>query len=55
MRQIIFNDRVDAALVGIFLLVVLSLLVFTIRTCIAARRMDAPTAREIPASLVPAE
>jgi len=55
MRQIIFNDRVDAGLVAIFLAVVLSLLFFTIRTCIAARRTDGPTAREIPAPLVPAE
>jgi carbon starvation protein len=54
MRQIIFNDRVDAGLVAIFLAVVLSLLFFTIRTCLAARRTNGPTAREIPA-LVPAE
>jgi Carbon starvation protein, predicted membrane protein len=55
MQAIIFNDRVDAALVALFLLVVLALLGFTIRTCLAARRVAAPTAREIPAQLVPAE
>ena len=55
MRQIIFNDRIDAALVAIFLFVVLGVLVFTIRTCLAARKVAAPTAREIPAQLVPAE
>ena len=55
MRQIIFNDRIDAALVAIFLCVVLAVLVFTIRTCLAARKVAAPTAREIPAQLVPAE
>jgi carbon starvation protein len=49
MRQIIFNDRIDAALVALFLAVVLSLLVFTIRTCQAARRADRATAQEIPA------
>ena len=54
MRQILFNDYVDAGLVAIFLAVVLALLVFTIRTCIAARRFGAPTAREIPAQLVTA-
>ncbi|WP_313392962.1 carbon starvation CstA family protein [Sphingobium yanoikuyae] len=54
MRQILFNDYVDAGLVAIFLAVVLSLLVFTVRTCIAARRFGAPTAREIPAQLVTA-
>ncbi|PZU12945.1 MAG: carbon starvation protein A [Sphingobium sp.] len=47
MNAIIFNDRVDAALVAIFLLVVLSLLGFTVRTCLAARREGAPMTREI--------
>ena len=55
MRQIIFNDRIDAALVAIFLFVVLAVLVFTIRTCLAARKVAGSTAREIPAQLVPAE
>jgi carbon starvation protein len=55
MNRIIFNDWVDAGLVALFLAVVLALLVFTIRTCLAARRIAAPTAREIPAQLVPAE
>ncbi|OHD03524.1 MAG: carbon starvation protein A [Sphingomonadales bacterium RIFCSPLOWO2_12_FULL_63_15] len=53
MERIIFNDRIDAALVALFLAVVLSLLVFTIRTCLAARRSTEPTAQEIPAQLVP--
>ena len=53
MERIIFNDRIDAALVALFLAVVLSLLVFTIRTCLAARRSPEPTAQEIPAQLVP--
>ncbi|MEA3540918.1 MAG: carbon starvation CstA family protein [Pseudomonadota bacterium] len=55
MRRIIFNDRIDAALVALFLAVVLAVLYFTIRTCIAARRIPAPTVREIPAQLVPAQ
>jgi len=54
MQRIIFNDRIDAALVGLFLAVVLAILYFTIRTCIAARRSAAPTAWEIPTSLAPA-
>ena len=53
MERIIFNDRIDAALVALFLAVVLSLLVFTIRTCLAARRSAEPTAQEITAQLVP--
>ncbi|WP_420143329.1 carbon starvation CstA family protein [Sphingobium sp.] len=55
MQRIIFNDRIDAALVAIFLFVVLALLGYTVKTCIAARRIAAPTAREIPSQLVPAE
>jgi carbon starvation protein len=50
MQRIIFNDRVDAALVGLFLAVVLALLFFTTKTCITARRATRPTAREIPVS-----
>jgi len=55
MRQIIFNDRVDAALCAIFLAVVLSLLFFTIRTVLAARRVPSATTHEIPAGLAAAE
>src|SRR3546814_5660369 len=55
MEAIIFNDRVDAALVALFLFVVLAVLFFTLRTCLAARKAAAPTAREIQAQLVPAE
>ena len=47
------ESAVPAGVFG-FLAVVLALLVFTIRTCIAARRFGAPTAREIPAQLVTA-
>lgn len=55
MQRIVFNDRVDAGLCILFLLVVLSILAFTIRTCLAARRDPRPSAHEIPAQLVPAE
>jgi carbon starvation protein len=55
MQRIIFNDRIDAALCALFLAVVLALLFFAVKTCIAARRSSEPTAREIPASAVPAE
>lgn len=48
MNRIVFNDRIDAALVAIFLAVVLAVLFFTIRTCLAARRSAGVTAREIP-------
>jgi carbon starvation protein len=55
MQRIIFNDRIDAALCGLFLAVVVSILFFTVRTCLAARRSDRPLAVEIPASMVAAE
>ncbi|MBB3983357.1 carbon starvation protein [Sphingobium fontiphilum] len=55
MNRIIFNDRIDAGLVAIFLAVVLAILFFTIRTCVAALQAPAPTAREIPPVMVPAE
>jgi carbon starvation protein len=55
MKAIIFNDRIDAVLCGLFLAVVLSLLLFTIRTCIAALRETKPSANETPMQAVPAE
>jgi carbon starvation protein len=55
MQRIIFNDRIDAALCALFLAVVLSLLIFTIRTCLAARRAPTPTAHEVTPDMVPAE
>ena len=55
MQRIIFNDWVDAALCALFLAVVLSLLFFTVRTCIVAFRSDAATTREIRPDTVLAE
>ncbi|HJY08948.1 MAG TPA: carbon starvation CstA 5TM domain-containing protein, partial [Bryobacteraceae bacterium] len=48
MRQVIFNDYVNASLAGLFMLVLISLLAFGIRTVIRARGMDAPTVKEAP-------
>ena len=47
MSRILFNDRIDAALVAVFLVIVLALAGFTIRTVLAARRVPGPTVREI--------
>jgi carbon starvation protein len=56
MQRIIFNDWIDAALCLLFLAVVLSLLAFTIKTILEARRADMPTTREIrPVELEPAQ
>ncbi len=49
MGRIVFNDRVDAGLVALFLVVVLAVLFFTVRTCLAARRSAVVTVTEIPA------
>jgi carbon starvation protein len=46
MQQIIFNDYVDATLSALFLLVVTSVLVFGIRTIIAARNTSKSSAKE---------
>lgn len=54
MEAIIFNDRVDAGLCVIFLAVVLSLLGFTVRTCLAALRSEAPSVQESPAHMLAA-
>jgi carbon starvation protein len=54
MRQVIFNDYVDATLAGIFLLVVTSVLVFGIRTVLQARAAARPSARETPFEAQPA-
>jgi carbon starvation protein len=53
MRQIVFNDYVDATLAGIFLVVVISVLVFGIKTIIAARGGNRPSAKETPFESLP--
>jgi len=53
MQQIIFNDYVDAALSALFLLVVTSVLIFGIRTVIAARNSSKPSAKEAPFETLP--
>ena len=55
MQRIIFNDWVDAGLCVLFLAVVLSLMGFTIKTIIEARRSDRPTVHEVHPQMEPAE
>jgi carbon starvation protein len=53
MQQIVFNDYVDATLAGLFILVVVSVLVFGIRTIMAARAQSRPTVNETPFQAMP--
>ncbi|MFE8585369.1 carbon starvation CstA family protein [Sphingomonas sp. NCPPB 2930] len=55
MGRIVFNDRIDAGLCAIFLGVVLAILVYAVRTCLIARRIDRPSISEIPPEMAAAE
>ena len=48
MQSIVMNDWIDAGLCALFLAVVLSIVAYGIRSCIAARRVDRPTVSELP-------
>ncbi|RJS15993.1 carbon starvation protein A [Corallococcus sp. H22C18031201] len=48
MRQVILNDRVDATLTFLFMLLVVATVGFGLRAARAARRLTEPTAQETP-------
>jgi carbon starvation protein len=48
MRQVIFNDYVDATLSGLFIFVVVAVLVYGVRTILQARASGKPTSQETP-------
>ncbi|WP_323119060.1 carbon starvation CstA family protein [Burkholderia alba] len=54
MKRIIFNDYIDAALAGLFILVVLSIAVYGVLAVLRARREAKPTSRETPFEPMPA-
>ncbi|MBY0240304.1 MAG: carbon starvation protein A [Burkholderiaceae bacterium] len=54
MHQIVFNDYLDASLAGFFMVVVLSVLFFGIRTARAAHANARPSANESPMVAMPA-
>ena len=54
MARIIFNDRLDAALCALFMFVVVSVLVYSVRAVLQARASREPTARETPFAALPA-
>ncbi|MBI0330999.1 carbon starvation CstA family protein [Burkholderia plantarii] len=53
MQRIIFNDRIDAALAGLFMFVVLSTAVYGVLAVLRARRTVQPSARETPYEPMP--
>ncbi|WP_246793196.1 carbon starvation CstA family protein [Burkholderia perseverans] len=53
MQRIIFNDRIDAALAGLFMFVVLSTAVYGVLAVLRARRTTQPSARETPYEPMP--
>jgi len=48
MSRIIFNDYLDAGLCAFFMIVVLSVLLYGIRTALAANKVNKPTVKESP-------
>jgi len=54
MHQIITNNYVDAALSGLFILLVLSILVYAVPACLRALRNNKPTTVETPYEPMPA-
>jgi carbon starvation protein len=48
MGRIVFNDRLDAGLCALFMFVVLSVLVYSVKAALAARAASHPTTRETP-------
>ncbi len=55
MSRVVLNDRIDAALCALFLAVVVSIIGYGVRTCLIARRLDAPSTSEVPGYVVAAE
>ena len=53
MQQIVFNDKLDAALASFFVLVVIAMVIFGLRACVKALRENRPTAVETPFERMP--
>ena len=53
MARIVFNDRLDAALCVLFMGVVISVLLYSVRTALAARAASRPTVHEVPFAALP--
>ncbi|EPO5264046.1 pyruvate/proton symporter CstA [Providencia rettgeri] len=55
LTQLIFNNRLDAGLTIFFMIVVVLLALFSIRTALKALKSDQPTANEVPYEPMPAD
>ena len=55
MARVVFNDRLDAGLCVLFMAVVLSVLVYSVRACLRARGQAQDQTREVPYQPLPAE
>ncbi|MFZ1853101.1 MAG: carbon starvation CstA family protein [Nitrosomonas sp.] len=53
MQQVIFNDYVNTSLAALFMLVLISMLIFGARTVLQARVINHPTVQEAPFELLP--
>ncbi len=53
MQQVVFNDYVNTSLAVLFMLVLISMLIFGVRTALQARVMNQPTVQEAPFELLP--
>ena len=53
MQKVIFNDYVNASLAGMFMLVLISMLFFGIKTVLQARVINHPTTKEAPFERLP--
>ncbi|MCE7915189.1 MAG: carbon starvation protein A [Nitrosomonas sp. PRO4] len=54
MQQVIFNDYVNTSLAALFMMVLISMVFFGIRTVLQARSIHHPTVQEAPFELLPA-
>jgi carbon starvation protein CstA len=54
MSRVVFNDRLDAALCALFMGVVISVLIYSVKAVLAARRTGKATAQETAFVLLPA-
>ena len=53
LSQLVFNNRLDAGLTIFFMVVVVVLALYSLRTALASLKVDAPTAKETPYEPMP--